>query len=55
MSNVALYHNLTEDISFNLDYYRFIDSMIIIDIHDYRYRVIDGSLIHNITISIKQK
>lgn len=46
---------VAEDLSFNLDYYRCIESMVVINSQDYRYRVRNDSLIHNITIPTKQK
>lgn len=44
-----------EDISFNLDYYKVINSLIIINDCSYNYRIRSGSLIHNVTLPTKQK
>lgn len=44
-----------EDISFNLDYYKVINSLVIINDCSYNYRIRSGSLIHNVTLPTKQK
>ncbi len=46
---------VAEDLSFNLDYYKYVESMVVINSQDYRYRVRNDSLIHNVTIPTKQK
>ena len=46
---------VAKDLSFNLDYYRCIESIVIINSQDYKYRVRNDSLIHNVTIPTKQK
>lgn len=44
-----------EDLSFNLDYCKEINSVTITDYCGYNYRVRSGSLIHSVTIPTKQK
>ena len=46
---------VSEDLFFNLDYCKVINSVRIIDYCGYNYRVRNGSLIHNVTIPTKQK
>ena len=46
---------ISEDLSFNLDYCKEIDSVSFIDYCGYNYRVREGSLIHNVTLPTKQK
>lgn len=46
---------VAEDLSFNLDYLRHIESISIINDCGYNYRIRENSLIHNVTLPTKQK
>jgi hypothetical protein len=46
---------VAEDLSFNMDYLKCADSVVIIDDCKYNYRIRSESLIHNVTLPTKQK